>query len=486
MLAGAVTGAVGVGGIAGGIAAASRDPGVRAAASEFGKSISDEFFAGGQAFVNPTIESLGILEQAFRDMDLGDSWERVAPFVTRVAEGIAGMGTRFMPGFNRALEASGPALELLAQELPEIGDALGNMLADFAESEGTLEGWHLLLGTVTAVIRSTGVVVKFLGDEFHRSLEIMREFSDAALAVSGALEDIPGNEVWRRINNGLEEVRGTSHKAQRGMEGMDNATRKTTFGFFEQGDAAHALADAVRRLHDEYSDYLGVQMSVDQANRRVQEGLLKLRETLRENGRDWRANTEAGLENRAALSSQVEALIRQRQANIDAGMSASDATTRFEAELDALRKLAIAAGISKEALQDLVGDYFVRVNVTTTGDAAYRAAIARAISGNDRISGFQHGGDPPIGEPFWVGEGGRPELMVLTPRPHVFSHQQSQSMAAGGVATARQTAEALAEISQTLKRLEQRQPTVINVNAPEGMSPRELAAVVDREMAWNR
>lgn len=68
----------------------------------------------------------------------------------------------------------------------------------------------------------------------------------------------------------------------------------------------------------------------------------------------------------------------------------------------------------------------------------------------------------------------------------MFSHQQSQSMAAGGVATARQTAEALAEISQTLKRLEQRQPTVINVNAPEGMSPRELAAVVDREMAWNR
>lgn len=464
-VSGAVVGAVGAGGIAGGIAAASRDPNVRAAATDFSEAISAEFFSGGGAFVGPTIEALGILQQAFDDLDLGDSWQRVAPYVTQVASGIAGMAERFMPGFNRALDAAGPALSILAQELPEIGDALSDMLTDISESEGTLEGWAYTLEFVESAIRATGQILGWLGDRFHDMVRF-------AAFMSGVLEDIPlpqFGDRMRDINDKFEQILSSSERATGGIEQHASATRN--------------LNRQYEQLLATYSEHLGIAMSVDQANQQVFEGLLRLKAELKENGKDWRTTTEAGLANRDALISQVQALIRQRQANIDARMSAEEATARFEAELHALEQLAIKAGISKQALDDLVGDYHVNIVYSSTGADTYSRALARALTGRDSLSGFAHGGNPPIGEPFWVGEAGK-ELMMLTPRPQVFSHQQSKAMAGQAADTARQTSQALTEVLNLLREIKERPAVQINVNAPETMSPRELSAVVARELAW--
>ena len=485
-VAGAVLGGVGAGGIIGGVAAASKDPRVRAEAAAFGEDISAQFFSGGKSFTGPVIESLAILRDAFHDMDLGSSWERVAPFVTKVAEGIAGMGQRFMPGFNRALDAAGPGLDVLGTMLPRIGAALGDMVGDIAQSEGALEGLMFVLKMVESGLRVTGDVITFLSNRFHELVAVGAE-------VSGVLEDLPIFELQKlfgidfgRFNDHMEDIRDTSAAAKAGLGGLAEAGHVWSRSMLTQEHAATQLAAAVDRLHQEYSDFFDVQMSQDQANQRVSEGMLRLKEALKENGREWRDNTEAGLANRAALSGQVDALIRQREANIAAGMSASEATAQFAAQLDALSRLARAAGITKEALQDLVGDYQVTVNVTTTGDAAYRAAISRALSGNTgRISGFAAGGEPPIGEPFWVGEGGRPELMVLTPRPRVFSHQESKTMVAAGGAGAAQTAQALAGIAQTLELLTRRPPPVVNLYAVPVQTAQELTATVARELAWS-
>ena len=486
VIAGAVTGAVGLGGIAGGIAAASKDPGVRAAASSFGSAISAEFFAGGQSFVEPTIESLGILRQAFQDMDLGSSWERIAPFVTKVAEGIGNMGRDFMPGFNRALDAAGPGLVILGDKLPEIGAALGNMLGDIAESEGALEGLTFTLDLIVGAINITADTVTFLSDAFH-------DLVSMTIAVSDVMEDLPLPEIqkllgmpgWSEFKQHWLDVRDNVESAKFGMQDAEGVGYRWTRILTSQGDAAQLLADAVAELNEEYGDYIDMQLTVDQANQRVSEGLLRLQNTLKENGKDWRDNTEAGQANRAALTAQVDALARQRQATIDAGGSVVDATTKFEAELDALQRLALKAGISQEALNDLVGDYYVRINVSATiaGGDPYSQALRRALAGKEHISGFASGGDPPMGEPFWVGEGGRPELMVLTPRPHVYSAQESKAMAGGGSSSAK-TAEALEAMAKVLDELRRRPPPTVNVYATPSQSPQELTAVVARELAW--
>lgn len=477
-IAGAVVGAVGAGGLAGGIAAASRDPGVRAAATDFGQAISDEFFSGGQAFVGPTIESLAILQDAFADMDLGDSWERVAPYVTRIAEGVAGLGTEFMPGFNRALDRAGPGLELMAQELPQIGAALGNMVGDIAESEGALEGLLFVFNMVEGTITAVGGTITWLSNRFH-------DLVGVAIGVTDVLEELPifwlqdlAGIDMAELNDGLENLRGRAEGAEAGVTGVTDAGRAQIPTLYAQRTATAALADEVERLSQEYSDYLGIQMGVDQANQRFAESMLRLKDTLAGGRKDWADNTEAGLANRAMLTNAVAALIAVRDANLKNKMPAEQATAQFKAQLDVLSELATKAGISKETLDDLVGDYYINVHIKASPVAGKSERLSDLL-------GFAAGGDPPIGEPFWVGEGGRPELMVLSPRPHVYSAQQSAQMVAGGnAAAAKQTAllEAIVALLHDQRRPQQQ---TFNILAPEGASPRETAAVVARELAWN-
>jgi hypothetical protein len=487
-ISGAVLGGVGLGGIAGGIGAASKDPAVRAAASSFGQDIAAEFFGGGGAFVQPTIDSLDILEQAFQDMDFGSSWERVAPFVTRIADGIAGLGREFMPGFNRALDAAGPGLVILGEELPEIGAALGDMIAEMAESEGALEGLQFTLDAVESTLRFTGDAVAWLSSQFHQLIGLGIEVADVMEELPTVdVQTIFGLPSWTDFKNRWQDLRGEVQQAKFGLQEADDVGHRWTRNMNLQGEAATLLAEAVARLNEEQSEYLDNQLSVDKANQRVHEVLLTLAADLKENGKEWRANTEAGQANRQLIINTVDAFVRQRQANIDAGMSAEEATAKFEHELDALTNMAVKAGITKEALDDLIGDYYVRINVsaTVTGGDPYSQALRRALKGKESISGFAAGGYPPMDEPFWVGEGGRPELMILSPRPRVFSNTESRAMVAGGSAVAQKTAEALSTIAVTLDELRRRQPPIVNVYATPSQSPQELTAVVARELAWS-
>lgn len=465
VIAGAVVGTVGVGGLVGGIAAASRDPGVRSAASDFGKVVSGEFFGGGEAFVEPTIKSLAILQDAFTDLDLGSSWAKVAPYVTKVAEGIAGLGERFMPGFNRALEASGPALEVLAEQLPEIGGALSDMLIDVSESKGSLEGWMFLLKTIVSTIKFTGEALGWLGDRFYEQIRIL----DIWTGGLAKLVDIP---VVSDLDKWLTEVANAENRAAMGTKTYGAAVSQLNLSYLD--------------LIDTYNDYLGMQLNVDEANQRAAESLLRFRQSLKENGKDWRTTTEEGLANRGMLLSLVQAYMQMRDANIANGQATSKANAQFQAQLDMLRQLAAQGGATKQVLDDLVGDYNINVHINAELAKALqgKGASAKAARIGDLL-GFAGGGDPPTNDMFWVGEQGA-ELMRLGPKPHVYSHQESQAMAAGGGTSMRQVAETLAQIVTMLQILEKRQPTVINVNATERQSPKELAAAVQREMNWTR
>ncbi|HEX6872409.1 MAG TPA: hypothetical protein VF163_15035, partial [Micromonosporaceae bacterium] len=162
-VAGAVVGAVGAGGIVGGIVAASGDPRVRDAWEDFTKSLSADQF-GRQAFVKPTIAAIGELQAALRDMDLGGSLAKVAPFTQMFARGIGDLGREFMPGFNAALDRAGPFLAVFADELGDTGDALGDMLDDMSSSRGAIEGLQALFDGLQGTIRWFGSTVNALSD----------------------------------------------------------------------------------------------------------------------------------------------------------------------------------------------------------------------------------------------------------------------------------------------------------------------------------
>jgi hypothetical protein len=454
VIAGVVVGGVGAGGIAGGIAAAAQDPRVKAAASVFGSEISREFAATGDLFVEPTIKALGTLEAAFRDLHLEQAFAKVAPFVDDIARGIAGFATQAMPGLNRALDAAGPALQIIGEELPQVGKAFGDMVGDISESKGAMDGLRAVFVITENTLGGLGVLVSTLGDAFHF-------FATAAAEVSGALEDIvtiPGlgpNSVFATLNNMLEETLGITPKVASAWEPvagrMDDATAAaarntgaTEKNFAAAGAlkmaqesaalAARAEADALDQLKKSLDGAFNAQMSLDQATLAIQRDTLAFKKAVDENGHSLSTHTEKGLANRQMLLGLVQDYERQREAASTSASATAKASAKFNDQVAALRALAEKLGFSKSQVDALLGSYgklakapninkSITIHLATTGSLA--------VAGNiGKIPGLASGTPAAPGGWTWVGENG-PELRKLRPGDELRSNPQSMAMANG-------------------------------------------------------
>lgn len=384
IIAGAVTGTVGLGGIAGGIGAASKDPRVRAAATEFGHSITTEFFGSGEAFVGPTIKALDILKADFRELNLTSAFLKGAPAVETFAGGVGDLVKNIMPGFNRVMERSPQLSAIMAQGLGDVGTSISDMLTTMIESKGVMDGLRAAFTLLSGIIRGTGNIVGFLSDRFH-------ELANFSGEVTGVLEDWLGwmpliGPMLRSVNDRSEEWSDTTEGLVLRLDRVTPAQLAANRAIGDLPPIVDDATDAVNLFNDATDTMLGNMLDVDGANLAVQRGLLSLKESIKENGKHWETNTRAGLANRDALHSQVVALDRQRRATIDAGGDAEKANAKFAAELKVLEGIARAAGISEAALRDLVGEY--RITVITRNIQQYieyrqgeRSSSGRAAGG---------------------------------------------------------------------------------------------------------
>ena len=454
-IAGAVVGAVGAGGIAGGIAAAAQDPRVKAAASVFGKEISREFAATGDLFVQPTIQALGTLERALRDLHLEDSFAKVAPFVDDLARGIGGLATQAMPGLNRALDAAGPALELIGQELPAIGKAFGDMVGDIAESKGAMDGLRVILIATEGSLTAIGKSVAYLGDVFHFGATSLGEFA-------GALEDIPllGAPIQVLggvVNDAMEQITGTGPKmaaAWAPIPGrMDEATAAAqrnaaateknfgAAGQLKMSMAAAALAakaesDALEALKRTLDGAFNAQMSVDQANLATARDMLAFKQAVDGGSKSLSMNTQAGQTNRGMLLGLVQDYDRQRQAASTSREATSAATAKFNQQVGALISLASHLGFSKSQIDALLGSYrhlqaAPNINKTITFHIATTGSVPSVVGNVGRIASFASGTSSAPPGWAWVGENG-PELRKLRAGDQIASNSQSMAMANSG------------------------------------------------------
>lgn len=457
-VAGLVTGAVGVGGIAGGIAASARDPQVKRAWRAFADTAKLEFFSVGSDFADETVKALGILQQAFRDLDLDESFERAAPHVGKLAKGIAALATNFMPGFNRALDRSGPALSVVERGLGDIGTALGDFVGDVAESEGALQGLAFAFNIVTGSITALNTVTTFLSDHYtdvisagERWTEILQH-AEPVLKVLFPLMEVFGSDLGR-LNDEFERAAGLAQvsndpvgrfKQQMGAAALgviDLATGlaqklpfsadRATEALDRQRMSAMELWQQYRLLSDAFGEFVGLQLSQDQATLRVQRSLFDFKETLKETGKDFRTTTEAGLRNRQLAIDLVAAWDSQREANINAGMDAGTATDQFLSQVDSLSKMAGKSKDAKKFLDELAGKYRVQVFFDVINEAvAMAASAAGAIL--KKVFKFQGGGTTPAFAPFQVHDG---EMMFSDRQHYVASKSQMQrfgSMGGGG------------------------------------------------------
>ena len=339
MIAAAVTGAVGLGGIAGGIAAAAHDSHVRQAASEFGQSISSQFFGSGSAFVGPIIASLDILEEGFRDLDLESTFATVAPHVTVIAQGLADMGREFMPGFQRALVAAGPAIQLLAQKLPEVGKALGGMFGEMAESKGMMLGLAGLLNTIGNLFNWFGSAVAYLGDR----LVAMNSY---LIVATGVLEDIPGplQAVFAAANDELEAFAASANVGAPAVNRFGGAIGGLAPPARDATQELESLLGVVDRLIPDAFDLEEAQDAAADAIARLAEQVKQQREDMVDGAGALTGNTQAARDNRDMVRGLVE---------MYAGLmvKAAEAGESTDALKDSLKDQLIQMGFNETEVQ---------------------------------------------------------------------------------------------------------------------------------------
>lgn len=450
VIASAVLGATGIGGIVGGFALATRDQRVKDAAHQLGSTALDAFTnAASGSFVDPAVESLNRLEQAsVRVADkLGEGFSNIAPVTVPLTEGLIGFVEDFMPGFVKGLEEAKPVIRVIADELPDIGHALGDMIETMGkDSDGAVLAFEALSKILQATLRTFGDWVAGLSMAYEWSVR-------TGASVTGALEDVA---KWAGIVSPLGPVLSgifadSNDDLEGLLKGLDEANDSShdfTSGLYGMGDAAKRAADEIAEIKAAIDDLFNVTMGMEEANVRWAQGLRELTKELDEGKKTIALNSEEGLKNRKALDEQIKAAEEYRDAQIAIGVPIDQANQKYLEQVEALRQLALKAGFARTEVDKFFEQWMripeartIQLNLKAGGDAAAWAALrnlerSQDFSGAGRplspgVLEYRAGGGSVMpGRGYIVGENG-PEFFSPNTSGQILTAAQ-MSGASGG------------------------------------------------------
>lgn len=416
MIAGAVTGVIGGGGIAGGIFAASKDPVVRSAAHQFGADISREFFGSGAAFIDPIRQSLSILDDDFGKLHLDKAFAKLAPDVEKLAKGVGDFALRAMPGLERAFDRAGPFIDVLAKGLGDTGGALGYFVDAASKSHGAIEGLQALFGTLTSGIKVAGIVLEGTSEALHEFDEMLATAIKIAAYTADAL-GLPSDKLKQLANQMQQFADGSPKEAV-------TTTKLLGDAFAGAAYQADALAQAIKDAQQAQTDFIGLHLALDQALTAVSAGYKDLTDAVKQNGRHWNDNTREADANHEAVNRQIDNLGRVRDAEIAAGMSIAQADAEYNKGVAKVMAYAAALGATKAQLDALQGVYTIDINVIRREISV--AVMANKTDKDLRFAGFASGGETPAYAPFKVGEHGTEYLFA--DKQHFVATKQQMAM----------------------------------------------------------
>lgn len=424
LLGGAIAGAVGTIGLAGGVLAATKDPVVQSALSQFVDDAKRDFFSIGASFIEPVRQGLAIIDQELANSHLDKVFAPAAQDVTIIADGLARMVRNVLPGFQRALERSAPFATVAADGLAQFGDALGYAFDQISQNKGALEGLKSLFLLLNGTVIGLANTVVFLGNAYAWLADKAGTLFDA-LALASDIAGAHGQaDTFREMADRLHHLGDATVATIPAIHGLGDATA----GANKQMERfAQLLDDAVKAEED----FISKSLAVDDATLAVAQGWLDLNDKLVKGKENWDLNTQAGVDNQKMIESQITALDRQRQAAIaqsDGSVAAINAINQaYDQQLAKLLKVAAAAGDSQANLEALAKKYYLDLIVTVQeriqqNQIVKANAIDRALA---NLMGFAEGGLVP-------GPTGSPQLAVVHGGERVLTPSQQATIAKGG------------------------------------------------------
>jgi hypothetical protein len=392
--------------------------------------------------VLPAIDALGQLERASQDIagKLGQGFAAIAPTVKPLTEGLIGFADEFVDDLVVAMEDAKPVIRAIANELPEIGDALGDFFTIISEDpDGAVMAFKNLSMIIQSTLRTTGRVIATLSDIYVWSVK-------AGGAAAGFMED---NFDW------FESTRLRSDHLLEGLEKSGDASDDFAGGLSRVANEADRASEELAQLKDATDQLFGVTMSLDQAVLAYKQTLVDSREELAEGTRTLDLNTQAGRDNMETALGRISVIENLRDAEAESTLGIVEANRRYAERLEALKKDLLQLGFNKKAVEDLIARYLavpnainVQFNLKAGGDAAAWAAFRASERKGDRATlgpgGFEEraaGGPTRAGRTYLVGENG-PELWSEGANGYITPAAQTAALmsgASGGSAAAQPT-----------------------------------------------
>lgn len=395
-LNGALLAGVGLGGVALGIVGQVHDPAVKAAFVGLANDFMTELSADTASFRAPLIGAAATFGDALRDALRGIDFSKLADAVGPLARGLAGLVTNLNLG--RLFADAVPLVQELAEYLPAVGQALGDMFHEMAGSEGAAQGLRMLLATVIGAIELFGILIRTLSDTYAwlnrlgdnvssfvadltRGIPLLGDFAEAvhdvnhwlrfgsdattllgrSLLEAGdsarmSVDDLKSaSDAWKDVNADLGLVTQTATSLPATMDAVSHAMHGTAIGMVSDLDLVSLTMSQVTGQLEQ--QVFGAIMGVAQANIAWHQSLLDVNEAAKQNGTTLADNTKEGLSNQLAILGMVQGNQQLYQANIASGMSADGARQQYEQNHDQMVRSAVAAGYNANEVHGLTDAY---------------------------------------------------------------------------------------------------------------------------------
>jgi hypothetical protein len=361
---GAALGAVGAGGMVGGIVAAAQDGRVKDAFSGLAHRLGESFTASGRPFLGPLLHEISQLEATAGSglRILEDGFSKLAPLVHPLAVGIDGFVEALGPGMHDAFEAAKPLIRALANELPKIAGAISDALSSMSEeSDGAVMGLIAVSRTVEMLIRGGGRFIAWLSSVFEGVVQI-------GYAISVVLKGLMDTYSWvsripvlglifDRVAGGVADLNDKTSQLLTGLADAKNAGNDFSSSLQSTADTAAEAAKKVQDLADAVDDLLHKQLSWDEAQIRLRQGMRDLVKELTTGKRTLAENSAEGDKNREAIEEQIGKVLALAEAYRAQTGDIEGANRMRDIQLEKLRAELLHLGYNKQAVNDLIDAY---------------------------------------------------------------------------------------------------------------------------------
>lgn len=418
-VAGAISLAVGLAGIGGGVALALRDPRIKASASEFGKFLMSGLNKAGGTFLRPVQSAMEILRMGFDRFfpRLERGFQAIAPYVTTLAVGFNDFLDAIGPGLEAAFGNSGPFLTIFAEYLPVIGDALGYMFEELSNSEGARAGLIVFFQMAADAIIIVTDALTFLADLFVGFLRF--------------IDHLPDYMVPDGIQQDVDEMIA-------GMEKIPNVSAGASAGILNLGGAAGTAAGKARDLTASLNDFFGAQLGWVDANIAFEGAIDDVAAAFKGANDNIDIGTAKGRENVGMVNTAIKAAIASRDAEIKKTGSVAAGNAVYLTHIERLRGVLHAAGLTDGQIQTLIGSFDeLPPGVSTElsvpglalalsqaqklnyelGQIQHDRLARRRSEGTGNNGGLAEGGVVRQEQLTWIGEGNKPEAVIPLTNP---------------------------------------------------------------------